>query len=179
MRNIIMTLLLATALCSLAVAGNPAQSKAAVGPVNNVVKMDTDGHRTALCCCKMEVPVTDKSPTLDHDGTTFYMCSEACKNMAMKASKEEMGKMMADWHEKYATYVLPTNTFVKDGKLLAKCGCGKEFELTDESPRVIENGHATYLCSQACYEGFTKMSAADRLEREMAIVKENSESMSR
>ncbi len=155
--------------------GTKAAMQSAATPLNNVVKMDADGHRKALCCCRAEFTVTDNAPTMDHAGTTFYMCGEGCKEMAMKATREQTAVMIADWHEKYATYPVPTNTFVSDGKLWAKCGCGKEFELKDQSLAIIENGHASYCCSEACHEGFMKLSAAERLQKEMAILKANAE----
>ena len=181
MRKSMFILIGLAAICTFAFAaggaktGIKAANQSAATPLNNVVKMDADGHRTALCCCRAEFTVTDKAPIMDHAGTTFYMCGEGCKEMAMKATPEQTAVTMADWHEKYATFALPTNTFVKDGRLWAKCACGKEFELTDQSLAVIENGHASYCCSKACHEGFVKLSAAERLQREMAILEANSE----
>jgi hypothetical protein len=160
-------------------AGSSKTSKTAfpapVAPLNNVVKMDAAGHRTALCCCGAVFTVRDDSPTMDHGATTFYMCSEGCKEAALNSTPEQTAVTMANWHEKYATYALPTNTFERDGKLWARCGCGKEFQPTADTPVIIENGYASYCCSEACHQAFMSLSAADRLAKEMAELNGNSE----
>jgi hypothetical protein len=179
MRKIMFSLLAVAALCSLALAQEGTATtaevhkahKAANKPLNNVVKMDADGKRSALCCCGAEFTVTDKAPTMDHDGTLFYLCGDGCKEMAMKSTKAETAKTMADWRKKYKTYKLTDNTFLKDGKTWAKCGCGKEFEVTAESPRVTENGVTNYCCSKECHDSFASLSDKDRMTKEVAMLK--------
>jgi hypothetical protein len=178
MRKIMMSLLAVAALCSLALAEegtatavHKSAHKMVNKSLNNVVKMNADGKREALCCCGAEFTVTDNAPTMDHDGTLFYMCGEGCKQMALKATKAETAKTMADWRKKYKTYKLADNTFQKDGKTWAKCGCGKEFEVTADSPRVTENGETNYCCSKECHDSFAALSDKDRLTKEVAMLK--------
>lgn len=138
-------------------------SHAAVVPLNNVVRVAADGQRTALCCCGKEFTVSDSSPTMIHDGTTFFMCSDACKAAAVAATPQEAAKTMSEWHAKYAKESLATNAVARDGKTTAVCGCGKTFTVTEQSPAVEENGTRLYCCSEACHEHLMKMSAAERM----------------
>lgn len=41
---------------------------------------------------------------------------------------------------------------VKDGHQTALCGCGKEFEVTEATPKMDANGMTFYCCSQECHE---------------------------
>jgi len=138
-------------------------------PLNNVVKMDAEGKRTALCCCGYEFTVTPTAPTMDHEGTSFYMCGEGCKEMAMKATPEENAKTMAAWHEKYDALSMADNTHMKDGARMATCVCGAEFAVTENTPIVTENGVTMYLCGEGCAEHFSAMSADERLTPEKKV----------
>jgi hypothetical protein len=139
-------------------------------PMNNVVKMEKDGKRTALCCCGHEFTVTENAPSMEHSGTLFYMCGEGCKEVAMKATAEENAKTMAAWHEKYDVMTLMSNTHEKDGKQMATCACGAEFTVSETSPRITENGVTMYLCGEGCKEMFTKKTADERMGAEMKVV---------
>ena len=140
-------------------------------PLNNVVKMDAAGKRTALCCCGAEFTVTENAPTMDHDGTLFYMCGEGCKEMAMKATKEENATTMAAWQKKYEVLKLPDNTFAQEGRTMATCVCGATFTVTDKTPYVTENGVRLYLCGDGCAEQIRSAASADRMTAEMKVVK--------
>ena len=140
-------------------------------PLNNVVKMDAAGKRTALCCCGYEFTVTDNAPTLDHDGILFYMCGEGCKEMAMKATPDESAKTMEAWWKKYDGVKLADNTYAKDGKTMATCACGANFTVTDKTPYLAENGLKLYLCGEGCAEHFRAMTATERLTPERKFVK--------
>jgi hypothetical protein len=139
--------------------------------LNNVVKMDAAGSRTALCCCGAEFTVTANAPTMTHGGTLFYLCGDGCKQTAEKATPAEGAKVMKAWHKKYTGYKLPDNTTMKDGRKMATCLCGKTFAVTSSSHFIIENGIKTYLCSEACNTALHGTSAEDRLAKEMAELK--------
>jgi predicted peroxiredoxin len=156
---------------SLAGTGKGAASGSTTAtPLNNIVKMDAHGKRTVLCCCLNEFTLTDGAPSMDHGGTTFYMCGEGCKEMAMKSTPAQTAETMTNWNAKYATYRLADNTFQKSGKTWAKCGCGKEFEVTDKSLAVVENGVTMFCCTQACHEIASKMGSSERLASELKVV---------
>lgn len=178
MRKLFVMTMAALCICSMAFAGDEAKAtkmqanKWAVEqpmkamPLNNVIKMDADGKRTALCCCGAEFTVTSNAPTVERPPTTFYMCGEGCKEMTLKASKEEEAKTMAAWNAKYSTYTLASNT-----KTWAKCGCGKEFDVTPTSLVVSENGMKIYCCSEACHTAFKLKSADDRQSAQLSALK--------
>jgi len=135
-------------------------------PLNNVVRVADDGKRTALCCCGHEFTVTDKSPTMSHDGTTFFMCGDACKAAAVAATPQESAKTLADWRAKFDQEPLPTNAVAKGGRTTAVCGCGKVFTVTEQSPVIVENGARLYCCGEACHEHLLKLPAAERMALE-------------
>ena len=143
----------------------PAEHAASV-PLNNVVRVGADGKRTALCCCGHEFAVSDKSPTMSHDGTSFYMCGEACKAAAVAATPQETAKTMAGWRAKFDQTSFATNAVATGGKTTAVCSCGGVFAVTDQSPVIVENGVKLYCCGEACHEHLLKMSASERMALE-------------
>ena len=184
MRRLWISILAALCICSMAFAGDEAKATAKMPankwaveqpmkamPLNNVVKMDMEGKRTALCCCGAEFTVTATAPTVEDAGTTYYMCGDGCREMYMKSSKEEQTKTHADWRVKYDQVSLATNTWMADDKKMAKCGCGAEFTVTETSPIVMENGMKSYCCGAGCHEHFMKMSANDRMSAELGMLK--------
>jgi hypothetical protein len=144
----------------------PHAEHAASAPLNNVVRIGADGKRTALCCCGHEFTVSDKSPSLTHDGTSFAMCGEACKEAASAASPKETAMTMAAWRAKFDKTPFATNAVSAGGKTTAFCGCGEVFAVTDRSPVIVENGVKLYCCGEACHEHLLKMSASERLALE-------------
>jgi hypothetical protein len=139
--------------------------------LNNIIKMDAAGARTALCCCGAEFTVTDNSPTIDHGGTTFYLCGDGCKQMADKATAAENAKTMKAWHKKFRAVKLVTNSYQQDGKEMATCLCGKTLTVTRSTPYVTENGVKMYLCSDACSSALHGMSADARMAKELDVIK--------
>lgn len=188
MRSLLVSMLSIACLCSLAFSGEEAAKKAEMAkahgemkadaghmhmPMNNVFMMKEDGSRMAMCGCGKEFAVTDKSPMVQNGGMTMYCCSQECHDHAAKASKEEMEQMMGTWMKGYDAKMgsMAANTMMADGKKMAKCGCGKEFAVTDKSPMICENGVMMYCCSEQCHEMMMKMSAEDRMSAEMKVVK--------
>jgi hypothetical protein len=140
-------------------------------PLNNVIRTSPDNTRTALCRCGKEFTVTDKSPTYESGGTTFYLCSDACKSAAMATKPAEAMQSLATWRTKFATEKLASNVKTEAGKRTAVCGCGKTFTVTDSSPVIVENGVRMYCCSDACHDQFVKMSASQRMGTEMKVAR--------
>ena len=151
---------------SASVATTTHSEHVAIVPLNNVVRVGADGKRTALCCCGHEFAVSDKSPTMPHDGTSFYMCGEACKAAAVAATPQETAKTMTAWRAKFDKAPFATNAVSAGGKMTAVCGCGEVFAVTDQSPVIVENGVKLYCCGEACHEHLLKMSASERMALE-------------
>ncbi len=140
--------------------------------LNNVIAMDASTSRTALCACGAEFKVTDKSPTIMRGDETDYCCTPGCHDMFMSASKEAQDKMMSEyWASKFPFDKMATNATMKDGKKMATCLCGKPVEVTDNTPKVTENGVTMYLCSEACSTMLHGMTAKDRMDKEVAMMK--------
>jgi hypothetical protein len=138
--------------------------------LNNVTKMDAKGDRTALCVCGQEFQVTDKSPMILRGDETDYCHNQACHDMFLQASKEAQDKMIADfWANTFPFDKMATNKFMKDGKEVATCLCGKSVDVNDKTPHVTENGVTLYLCSDACTTALHGLSAKMRMEKEMAL----------
>lgn len=180
MRKVLIALLSAFLVCSVVFAqegkteGKPAKKpveRVRTEVMNNVTKMDKDGVRTAICLCGKDVAVADNTPTFEKDGTTYYLCSEDCKVKATKSSKADLDQMMRDWRKKFKEAKLVNNVFMKENRPWANCVCGKTFEVNALStPKMQENGVTVYLCSDACKSQMHTMTAADRLDKEKAIV---------
>lgn len=138
--------------------------------LNNVIQLDADGHRTALCGCGMQFQVTNDQLSVQNGDETIYCCSEACHHSNLAMPNADRMQKISDLNEKLSHSISVTNTAIKDGRTVATCLCGKEFEVTDQTPRVSENGVTLNLCGEACTTGLHKMSAADRFEAELKIV---------
>jgi hypothetical protein len=148
----------------------PTTGNSVKAPATNVVKMDKEGKKTALCCCLHEFSVSNTAPVVTNGATDFYMCGEGCAEVSKKATKEENEKSMAAWSTKYSTYTLASNATESEGKKVAKCVCGAEFTVTDKSLSYTENGVTIYLCGEGCSEKFKATSAADRQVAEIGYV---------
>lgn len=168
----ILVMLMGCALISAAVAKDMPKSESSHKqiPLNNVVKTDKDGKQTALCCCGHEFTVTETAPTYTRGGTTFYMCGEGCREAVMKESQAESEKTYAEWETKYSAATLWSNVITRDGKPMAKCGCGAEFTVKETTPVVLENGMKLYCCGDGCHEHFLKMSSTERLQAERKLM---------
>jgi YHS domain-containing protein len=176
----VVLILSAVAVCSVALAADApkdvkAEKIAAPATItsehlNNITKMDAQGNRTALCVCGQEFQVTDKSPMILRGDETDYCHNQECHDMFLKAPKEAQEKMIGDfWTSTFPFDKMATNKFMKDGKEVATCLCGKSVDVNDKTPRVTENGVTLYLCSDACQSSLHGMSAKMRMEKEMAV----------
>ncbi len=183
MRRTLTVALMLACICSIALAGDdyktsatPTKTPAAAEmkmnamPMNNVMMMTADGKRMAMCGCGKEFEVTDKSMVMK-GSPAMYCCSPECHEHAMKMSKEEMEKGMAEWSTKFMAVEMPSNMKMAGEKKMATCGCGTEFEVTDKSPMIWENGVKMYCCTDKCHEMMLGMSEADRMSAEMKLLK--------
>lgn len=183
MRKAFVVVLGIALLCSLSFAGEGKGAQAAEAkhhahktmkadyPLNNVITMDAAGARTARCMCGKEFQVSKDSPTVMRGEGTYYCCSTGCHEMYMKSDKVAQTKIFTDFWPTYPYDKMATNTMMKDGKNMATCLCGKEFEVIKTTPKVTENGMTMYLCSDACNTALHGMSATDRMGKEVAILK--------
>ncbi len=140
-------------------------------PMNNVFAINKKGERKALCGCGMEVAVNDDTPVETFKGMTFWTCGETCAEMMKGMSEAEMDNAMKIWHEKFDGYKLASNTEMKDGKEMATCGCGMVFEVSDDNPRIVENGMVLHMCGDNCKNMVMEMPAEKRLKMEKKMTK--------
>ena len=169
MRKFLVVVLSAVLVCGLALAKDePAVKAVHSDHLNNVIIMDASGHRTALCLCGTEFPVVNTKLALHVDDETLYCCSEGCHAMAAKVPADEQKNMAADFFKtKFPNDKMASNMYMKDGKKMATCLCGKTVEVNDKTPKITENGVTLYLCSDACNTALHSMSEADRMKSEM------------
>lgn len=59
------------------------------------------------------------------------------------ATDVQMGTLM---------HAMDNVTVIKEGHKTALCGCGKEFEVSDKTPKMDANGMTMYCCTPECHE---------------------------
>jgi hypothetical protein len=129
--------------------------------LNNVVA-DHDGHRMAVCGCGKEFEVTADSPSMDIHGMTIYACGPECAEHMKSAGAEDMMKAVSGIESKMQTAHMVTNEFDKDGKHMATCACGTEFEVTSKTSCVMADGMKLNACCDGCAGHVLKASAEER-----------------
>jgi len=173
-----LVLMLALALvCGGALAGDKdAQDKqeatktAKFERLNNVVVMDADGQRTALCACGREFAVTNEPLAVKHDATTLYCCSPECHSQLEQTSATDRAERVAAYWAAFPYERTLNTATTTDGKTTARCFCGQSVDVTAASPKVLENGVTVYPCSEACETALHQMSAEKRLGIERQFV---------
>lgn len=168
-----LALLMLLALASFSFAEDQAVSKATMNEatgevslasmhaVNNVFAVK-DGKQTALCGCGKEFEVTASSPVMDANGMVFYCCGPECHEHAMKSTPEEMQLGMANWQKLMDAKELMCNASMKDGKKMATCACGMDFEVKATCPYVLQDGMKVYTCCDGCSKHVCTASAEER-----------------
>jgi len=141
--------------------------------VNNVVEVK-DGHSTAHCACGANFDVTEKSAHVAIDGGTYYLCSEQCAStvaaMDETAKKSAIGSLqkalMTESH-------MQSNISTKDGKKMATCACGTEFEFGASTPILMENGMRMCACCDGCAKHVKAAEPAQRaaMMQKVAVTK--------
>jgi YHS domain-containing protein len=69
-----------------------AEVKKAQNISGNIMSVDAEGNRIAMCSCGAEMKVTDASVSKEHDGEAFYFCCDHC---AAGFEKDAAGQMKA------------------------------------------------------------------------------------
>ena len=85
-----------------------------------------------------------------------------CLLAPAQASAEDMMKAVSGIESKMGTAHMVTNEFEKDGKHMATCACGTEFEITDKTTCVVADGMKMSACCDGCAQHVMKASAEDR-----------------
>lgn len=137
--------------------------------LNNVVSMDAEGNRSALCACGMKVTVDDHTPKMQLGNATMYMCSEGCMAHFEKASADERQTMTTQWRDQVSRYAAVSNVYNVGGKQVYSC-CGKEQEVGSKTASVTENGVTIYTCGPGCASNIRGMSATDRIKTQKKII---------
>jgi ribosomal protein L24E len=141
-----------------------------IDALNNVVTMEPDGSRTALCICGKILPVTVDTQSVKHDGTTFYLCSTGCTIMAAKLSENDWAAATVDWKTRFSATKLLSNAGMKEGREMATCPCRKIFDVNSRTLAVAENGMVVHCCSAACDSTFRAAAPAGRMQAELAML---------
>jgi hypothetical protein len=140
--------------------------------LNNIVKMDPQGHRTAKCLCEVEFGVTTTTPVVQRGDETYYLHSEDCKDMFIHTAPQEQERIVTQfWARHFPFEKLPTNAHEEHGHKEATCLCGTNVTVTKDTPMVTENGLNIYLCSEACSTMLHGMSAEDRMQGELKNIR--------
>lgn len=142
----------------------PAADDVQMGTVhmaNNVVA-EKEGHKMAVCGCGKEFEVTAESPSMDVHGMTLYACGPECAEHMKAASADDVIKAVSGIEEKLMTANLMTNTFEKEGKQMATCACGTEFEMSAKTSCVVADGMKLNACCDGCATHVMKASAEER-----------------
>jgi ribosomal protein L24E len=141
-----------------------------IDALNNVVSMESEGSRTALCLCGKTLPVMADTPSVTQDGTTFYLCSADCVKMASKALEKDWKSATENWRARFATIKFLSNARMKEGREMATCLCGRVFEVNSRTLAVAENGLVVHCCSAACDKQFRAAPSEGRMQAELALL---------
>jgi ribosomal protein L24E len=140
-----------------------------VDALNNVVAMDEDGSRSALCVCGRTFRVTGETATTNSGGTTLYLCSDKCAELARKGGPD-WDAAVTSWQKAFSSAKLLTNAHMKKGREIARCTCGKVFDVNWKTLAVAENGLVVHFCSAACDRRFQAEGQDERIQTELAMI---------
>jgi hypothetical protein len=140
--------------------------------LNNIIKMDPQGHRTAKCLCGLEFGVTSTTPIVERGDETYYLHNEECRDLFMRTSPQAQEQMVTQyWARQFPFEKLPSNAREEHGHQEATCLCGTNVTVTKDTPMVTENGLNIYLCSEACSTMLHGLSPEDRMNTELKNIK--------
>jgi ribosomal protein L24E len=134
--------------------------------LNNVVSMDAQGVRQALCPCGRRFTVASEPRSIVHNGTTVYVCSDRCAGEPMAGSSESISR----WNRILSTSRLNTNVRMKRGFETATCPCGKAFVVVNRRRALVDNGLVVFFCSEECRSGFRTMRPEERTAAELCML---------
>ena len=116
----------------------------------NIIKVDEEGNKTALCACGMEFAVTEKTGKLEKDGKTYYLCSDGCKAKVSKSASTMLPALDVKVMAKKADMGTLGNvhTVSESGEMTAKCACGMDVKVSDKTVKREHNGQTYYMCNE-------------------------------
>lgn len=62
----------------------------------NIMSVDAEGNRIAMCSCGAEIKLGDETVTREHDGETYYFCCEKCAS----GFEKDAGAQVKAMHQK-------------------------------------------------------------------------------
>lgn len=124
----------------------------------NVIKVDKDGNKIALCGCGEEVKVTSTTAKVVDGNDTYYVCGDKCQAAFSKNLSKMKPAMQLKVEKAKAKAGTMGNVYHvgEDGALTAKCACGMDVKVTDKTISRTLNGEKYYLCSDGCAAQFDK-----------------------
>ncbi|MCB9358001.1 MAG: hypothetical protein H6508_06210 [Calditrichaeota bacterium] len=135
---------------------------ATVHMLNNVTS-DHDGHKMAHCACGADFEVTDKSPSVELMGGTYYLCGDACaEHVGAMDAEGKAGAISGLQTAMLSSEHMKSNEMMKDGKKMATCACGQTFEVTKDTPEVVADGMRMDACCAGCAEHVMKAAPGER-----------------
>ena len=134
--------------------------------LNNIVSMDAQGVRQALCPCGRCFTVGPEPQSITSNGTIVYVCSDRY------ASEPEAGprESIAPWDRIFSTRKLYTNVRMKRGSETATCPCGKTFVVVNRSRALVDNGLIVFFCADECRSRFRTMKPEERMAAELRLL---------
>ncbi len=127
----------------------------------NVIKVDKDGNKIALCGCGQEVKVTSATAKVVDGDDTYYVCSDKCQQtFSQNLSKMKPALQLKVEKAKAKAGTMGNVYHVgEDGAMTAVCACGKDVKVSDKTVSRTWNGETYYLCSDGCAAQFDKTPA--------------------
>ena len=128
------------------------------GHCQNIIKTEADGGKVAVCACGMEFTVTDDTPSIEFEGNTYFVCSEACAEK-IKADPAAMIPVIEQKaaEMKKAQHISGNVMYVdEEGNRVAMCSCGAEMKVTSTSVTRNYKGEEVYFCCDQCAAAFDK-----------------------
>jgi hypothetical protein len=134
--------------------------------LNNIVSMDEQGVKEALCPCGRRFIVRPESNSIDRNGTIVYVCTERCGSGVTTGSPESIMR----WNRTLSATRLNTNVRMKQGFETATCPCGKTFVLVNRSRALADNGLIVFFCEENCRSRFRAMPPEQRMAAELHML---------
>jgi hypothetical protein len=136
--------------------------------LNNVVSMDAQGTRAALCLCGARFTVTPASPVVERDGTSFYLCGGPGDGRAQGnlASGEAEATR---WNRAFRSTRMSSNARLKEGREVFTCSCGKTSVLNWKTPALVDNGLIVFCCDSECLSRFRSTDPMLRTAIELSL----------
>jgi hypothetical protein len=134
--------------------------------LNNIVSMDAQGVRQALCSCGRCFTAGPEAQSITSNGTVVYVCSDRC------AAEPEAGprESIARWDRIFSARKLFTNVRMQRGFETATCPCGKTFVVVNHSRALVDNGLIVFFCAEACRSRFRTMNPEERMAAELRLL---------